>query len=100
MLDSGSKVEERTFHSFEAFEEGRLRPSIRCHVTLKTGAAGARSASATARSQKERSASCCNRASDLPGRADSEVARHLSDRRDRPSSKEGKAELVTVDPLY
>jgi hypothetical protein len=66
---------------FPSFEEGRLRPKNKLSRYLKRGAAG------------EVSLFRPIGLSDLPGRADSKVARHLLNRRGRPSSKEGQADL-------
>jgi hypothetical protein len=69
---------------FPSFEEGALRPINQMSRYRKEGAAG------------EVGLDSCTVRSDLPGRADSKVARHLLDRRSRPSSKEGQREQSAV----
>ena len=66
---------------FPSFEEGEPRRSNKCHATLthRRGGGG-------------QTAFVIQELSDLPGRADSKVARHLFDRRVHPSSKEGKVD--------
>ena len=66
---------------FPSFEEGWLRPINKMARYLKQGAAGE------------------VKMPDLPGRADSKVAFRLLDRRDRPSSKEGKMDSRKVSKL-
>ncbi len=64
---------------FPSFEEGSLRPINKMPRYLEQGEAGE-----------------VKQLSDLPGRADSEVAKLLVDRRGRPSSKEGKIRVLLL----
>ena len=64
---------------FPSFEEGGCARPTQCHATLN-------------RAQPGRSDDRVQICSDLPGRAEAKVTRHLLDRRGRPSSKEGKTD--------
>ena len=64
---------------FPSFEEGELRPTNKCHATL-------------IRAQRGRSDRCCEKASDLPGRADFKVASHCLIGAAPPPRRRGKYE--------
>jgi len=71
-----------------SFEEGAPRRLNECDATSSNRRGGGRS----------NSCRILTKVSDLPGRADSEVALPLFDRRGLPSSKEGKEAYRTFCP--
>src|SRR5262249_13713413 len=86
----GRRNRRQPFSAGPSFEEGALCPMKKMSRYLRQGTAG------------EVRLDCVTQVSDLPGRADSNVAIHLFLRRGRPSSKEGKkiTTISTISQFY